>query len=64
MDNGHTQKHLDIKPFSFESGQDITLWLKRYMRNVDAILKADATENEKKSSYLRLLPTKLDDFAL
>ena len=66
MDNLNRQmeRHLDIRPFSFESGQDINLWLKRYMRNVDACLKADATENDKKAAYLRLLPTKLDDFAL
>ena len=61
---GDPQKYLDIRPFSWESNQDITLYLKRYTRVVDATLPSDATEAIKKAAYLRLLPTKLDDIAL
>ena len=57
-------KFVDIKPFSYESGQDVTIFLKRYERSVDAHLAADATAAQKKSAYLRILPTKLDDFSL
>ena len=56
-------KYVDIKPFSYESGQDIGIFLKRYERSVDAHLAADATEAQKKAAYLRILPTKLDDFS-
>ena len=57
-------RHIDIKIFSTQSGQDIALWLKRFQRAVDAALKADATDDQKKAAYLRYLPTKLDDDAL
>ena len=55
---------LDIRPFSYESGQDVTIFLKRFEKTVDARLAADATAAQKKAEYLRLLPTKLDDFSL
>ena len=57
-------KYVDIKPFSYESGQDISLFLKRYERSVDAYLPADATAAQKTAAYLRILPTKLDDVSL
>ena len=55
-------RKIDIKPYNYESGQDIELWLKRFEKAVDNLLDDDATEAQKHAAYLRNLPSKLCDF--
>ena len=58
-------RRIDIKPFSYsEKGQDIKLFLKRYMWAVHSTLAADADDDAKKDACLRHIPTKLDDLSL
>ena len=53
---------LDVKPFSYENGQDIELWLKRFEAGVNNMLDPDANAATKNAAYARNLPSKLDDF--
>ena len=55
-------RKLDIKSYSYESGQDIELWLKRFEKATENTLAADATGAEKNAACLRNIPAKLCDF--
>ena len=55
---------IDVKPYNYESGQDITTFLTRYCHEVDSKLASDATAAQKQTAYLKHLPAKLDDFCL
>ena len=54
---------IDVKPFVFGGSQEFDIWLKRYIRAVDAALAATATAEQKTAAYLRYIGTKLDDFS-
>ena len=55
---------IDVKPFNYESGQDISTFLTRYCHEVDSKLPSDATAAQKQVAYLKHLPAKLDDFCI
>ena len=57
-------RKIDIRPYNYDSGQCVKLYLVRYVRAVDAILPDGATAAQKKAAYLINLPPKLDDFTL
>ena len=62
MDRG--SKVVDVKPFNYDSGQNIDLWLIRFQHAVEGIIPDGATAEQKAAAYLKYLPQKLDDFTL